>query len=82
MKRLEKPILVEMDGGNPAVFVFNGQSNQIESIEDRWKLQGNWWIREEKRSYFRVRTQKGIAVIYLRERMGSEPQWIIAELFD
>ncbi len=82
MKRYFEKIDVRLEQGRPVRFRYHSGTHEITGIEEVWILQGNWWILEEKRTYHRVVTNKGVAVIFFRERKNLPDEWILEQLFD
>jgi hypothetical protein len=82
MKRYFETIDVVLSEGHPAWFSYHAGEHSITGIEEIWILQGNWWILEEKRTYYRVLTNKGLAVIFFRQRKNLTDEWILEQIFD
>jgi hypothetical protein len=50
-----KPIRVQVDRRSHPVAVYRqGQRVAVEQIEDRWRIDDEWWRSEVSRTYFRV----------------------------
>jgi hypothetical protein len=45
--------------GKPTMLVINGQRKQVASIEDRWRIDDEWWRKEISRMYFDVILEDG-----------------------
>jgi hypothetical protein len=82
MKHLSTPIQVVTHQDVPERFTYRDTLYQIIRVEENWILQGNWWMAEEKRTYFRVQLRYGVAVLYLREVKNQPPVWMLESMFD
>jgi len=49
----------------------------VTKVLDYWILQSKWWIREEKRVYFRVDCEGAIMEIFKRDG-----EWVLARVMD
>jgi hypothetical protein len=55
-----KPIHGAADAkGKPTLLVIHGQRKQVSSIEDRWRIDDEWWRKEISRMYFDVILEDG-----------------------
>ena len=83
MKRIFVEISVSIVNGSPSSFEYLGVNHVIQSIDNKWIVQGKWWSKEEKRVYFRVHTQKGVAVIFQKQTaLPQSKYWVLEEIFD
>ena len=60
-----KPLAVTADRSGPLTMRDGGEIVEIESIQDCWAIDDEWWRDPIRRRYYRVRTMKGaIRTIY------------------
>ena len=77
MKRIEEPVVVEARKGWPVLLRRSGKMYRVLQQLDFWVVQGRWWMQEEKRVYFRVRTDRGVLELY-----NSRGEWVLSKVFD
>ncbi len=54
-----KPLLVTTSRGGPLTMHDGGETVEIESIQDRWAIEDEWWREPIRRRYYRVLTSRG-----------------------
>ncbi len=60
-----KPLTVTTGLGGPLAMRDGGEIVEIESIQDRWAIDDEWWRDPIRRRYFRVLTARGaVRTIY------------------
>lgn len=79
MKRIEEPVEVEDRKGWPVRIHRGRQTYRVKRLVDLWVVQGQWWLNEEKRVYFRVLTDKGTLDVYQNLNDGK---WVLAKRDD
>jgi hypothetical protein len=77
MKIYLERVEVEPAAGRPQRIRWRKQRYNVETVVDFWISQTKWWSREEKRTYLRLMTDRGMMEIY---RHGIE--WILSRLAD
>ncbi len=78
MKLLNTPITVEADG-HILTRIYHG--NEIITVRRRldfWRLQSDWWHKEEVRTYQLLETDSGILEVY----RDGEGRWVLARRQD
>ena len=78
MKRINEPVTVFTVDRRPHIVKWRHKRFNVLRIMDYWVVQGRWWLREEKRVYLRLATDRGPIEIFHRD--GSE--WILSRIFD
>lgn len=90
MKSCHEPVVVRCESGtDPTSFIWRCRLYRIETVEDRWRRAGDWWIdgRGFRRSYFRV-TARPVAQprakgrILIAELYQQGANWIIDRVYD
>ncbi len=79
MKRIEEPVDVEDRKGWPVRIRRGKRVYRVQKLIDLWVVQGEWWLDEEKRVYFRVLTDKGVMDVYYRDK---DKKWVLAKMVD
>ena len=60
-----KPLAVTAGRGEPLAMRDGGESVEIDSIQDRWMIDEEWWRDPIRRRYYRVLTARGaVRTIY------------------
>ena len=77
MKLYLEKVDVEPERGWPRLVRWRRRSYRVEVVMDFWVSQTGWWGREEKRSYLRLSTDRGMMEIY-----RSGVAWILSRLTD
>jgi len=77
MKRYADPVEVLLSRGSPRRVRWAERIYQVQEILDFWIYQSRWWSSEERRIYFRLRTNRGTIEIW---RSGE--QWVLAGVED
>ncbi len=76
MKARSQAIEVEEEEGRPTCLTWR-RRQPVREVLDSWVVQGKWWGKEERRVYFRVRTDSAVLEIY-RGKTG----WRLARTVD
>lgn len=77
VKRRFEPIEVQVKRGWPVSFRWNGRVHRVCEMLDVWVVQGQWWGEEQKRVFFRVRTDRCVVELY---RSGD--RWVLTKQMD
>ncbi len=77
MKRRSDDIEVRDVRGWPVEIRRDGRVYRVREMLDAWVVQGHWWGDEEKRVFFRVRTDRGAVELY---RTGG--RWVLSKELD
>ena len=77
MKRFSEPIQVSTTRGWPVAVRRGDRTYRVRELLDVWVVQGRWWRDEEKRVFFRVRTDGGVLELY---RVGE--RWVLSKQTD
>jgi hypothetical protein len=77
MKIYLEPVAVEPARGCPRRIHWRKQHYNVETVVDFWISQTKWWSHEEKRTYLRLMTDRGMLEIY---RAGVA--WMLSRLAD
>lgn len=77
MKIYLEPVEVEPPTGKPRRIQWRRQRYNVEAVVDFWISQTRWWSREEKRTYLRLMTDRGMMEIY---RNGVA--WMLSRVAD
>jgi len=69
-----EPVKVEEDAdGLPAAVKAKSFQGRMAAIEDRWRIDDEWWRREPvSRLYFSVRLTSGHRVVLYKDLIGGE----------
>ncbi len=73
MKRRLLPISVACREGMPC----RVRNLAVERVLETWTLRSRWWEQEERRTYYRLETARGILDVFEREG-----QWFLATVLD
>ncbi len=65
--------------GEPLNLTRNGQRQMIAAIYERWHLADEWWSKEVKRYYFKIRTSRGVFDIY---HDIIDDRWYLDKVYD
>jgi hypothetical protein len=67
-----KPIRVQADArGRPIAVYRQGQRIAVEQIEDRWRIDDEWWRAEISRMYYRVVLAGGRIAVLFQDLIGG-----------
>ena len=75
--RAHPEISVEFDDGN-LVMAWNGRRERVE-VCNRWRVEESWWREPIARDYYKVVSQRWLALIYCDRVTGS---WHLERLYD
>lgn len=64
---LPRNLRVEEEGGKPARLVSNEQKLLVEAIQERWRIDDEWWRRPISRLYFRLLLESGTVVTVFKD---------------
>lgn len=82
-KLLEKPEQIKVSSnvkGVPLSITRNGKSEKITRIYEHWRVADEWWGREIKRDYFRVKTSRGLACDIYHDSVANS--WYLSRIHD
>lgn len=79
MRRIDKPISVQVQDSRPARIFWNDEVCRVEELIKCWVHQTGWWHPEggERRIYYRLKVDGGIVDVY---RSGED--WRVARVID
>lgn len=77
MKRRSETVSVHTARGWPATIRRGDRAYRVLELLDVWVVQGRWWGEEEKRVFFRLRTDGGLLEVY---RSGEH--WVLSRIMD
>ena len=77
MKRIGEEIEVRTVRDRPVAFRWRRRHYTVRETIDTWILQGKWWVREERRVYFKVLTDRGTMEIFHRD-----DRWWLSSIYD
>ena len=67
-----KPIHGAADAkGRPTLLVVNGRRKQVSRIEQRWRIDDEWWRKEISRMYFDVVLEDGQRLTVFHDLIGG-----------
>ena len=68
-----EPVKVEEDAAGLPVAIRMKRRQAVAAIEDRWRLDDEWWRREPvSRLYFNVRLASGHRIVLYKDLVGGE----------
>jgi len=80
---LEKPeelrVRVNVQGV-PLTLVRDGEKQRITKVYEQWRVAEEWWGKEILRSYFRVKTNKGLVYDIYRDMFND--CWYLSKVYD
>lgn len=79
-KRYDQQVQVDLDGGMPAVFSWNGRSYRVVDVIGRWRIEGRWWEDGRDREYWRVEVKGGAVCDLYRDHLAG--RWHLERLWD
>lgn len=74
---MNDPIKVIASRGRPRVIRLGERVYHVRELLAVWIYQSRWWGREERRVYFRVRTNQNVLEIW-----QNEGEWRLARVLD
>lgn len=77
MKRRSDTVSVRTLRGWPADVCLGDRVYRVRDVVDVWVVQGRWWGEEEKRVFFRLRTDQGDVEVY-----RSGVRWVLSKVMD
>ena len=83
LKRSEKPEELKIATnvmGEPVGLTRNGRRERVVAIYERWRLDDEWWGKEEKRCYFKIRTSQGFVCDIYHETVAG--RWYLYKIYD
>lgn len=82
-KMLEKPeelrVTVNVQGV-PLTLARNGEKQRVTRVYESWQKVEEWWGREVTRSYFRVKTSKGLVCDIYRDM--PDGSWFLGRIHE
>lgn len=79
-KRIEQPITVVTQKGQPLRFHFRARSVQVGRIVDCWRETGRWWEGEDEREFYRLADTHQTHYVISCTRATQE--WTLHEVCD
>ncbi|MGH2740708.1 MAG: DUF6504 family protein [Actinomycetota bacterium] len=89
-KRYDQQVEVDLDGGLPSAFSWNGRSYHVVDVIGRWRIEGRWWEDGRDREYWRVEVRargvrggssSKIANAEGRTASGPPSQTVVCDLY-
>jgi len=80
LKKGEKIKVSSNVRGIPLSMTRNGKSEKITRIYEHWRVADEWWGREIKRDYFRVKTSRGLACDIYHDLTAN--LWYLSRIHD
>jgi hypothetical protein len=77
VKRHADTVSVRTVRGWPVDVRRGDRTYRVRELIDVWVVQGRWWGEEEKRVFFRLRTDRGDLEVY---RSGD--RWVLSKVMD
>jgi hypothetical protein len=80
---LEKPeeLRVKVNvRGMPLTLVRDGEKQRVTKVYEQWRVTEEWWGEEISRSYFRVKTNKGLVYDIYRDTFND--CWYLSKVYD
>jgi len=77
MKALREDMAVHLRGGRPIRVRWRNRTEPVIDIVDQWIVEGQWWGKERKLVFFRLRTASASMDVYFED--GA---WHLAQLWD
>lgn len=66
-----RPIRVEVDeSGEPRVVVLGRERLAVAAVQDRWRIDDEWWRKEVSRLYFSLLLEDGRVVTVYQDLIG------------
>ena len=62
---------------SPTAFCWRGRLYEVETVLEEWSARGDWWGKEERRTYYLLMTTNGVLEIF-RGREG----WMLSRIYD
>jgi hypothetical protein len=76
-----QPIEMEMDGlWTPLQFTWLGETHPVEQINQRWRIDEDWWNGRIWREYFRLTTTTGLLVDIFHDLLAGT--WYVQRLYN
>lgn len=79
-KKPESIVIQADSSGTPQVFVWRGETCQVNGISNNWIFDEGWGPNRTWRHYFKLTTTAGWLVYVYRDLLTG--QWYLARLFD
>ncbi|UBV45273.1 hypothetical protein LAJ19_20985 (plasmid) [Deinococcus taeanensis] len=80
MKAYQDEVQVDCRAGQPRRLIWNGQVYAVQSVMDRWRYGGRWWLGEVPRTCYLV--QAGALTAELHREDGEGGRWWLARVQD
>jgi hypothetical protein len=80
---LEKPeeLKVKVNvQGVPIGLDRNGEKQRVTKVYEKWRVAEEWWGKEILKSYFRVKTNKGLVYDIYRDMLND--CWYLSKVYD
>jgi hypothetical protein len=80
---LEKPEELRVRAnvrGMPLTLLRDGEKERVTKVYEQWRVTEEWWGKEITRSYFRVKTNKGLVYDIYRDMFND--CWYLNKVYD
>ena len=68
-----KPIHGRVDGrGRPVSLEMGGRQNRVVEIQDRWRIDDEWWRKEISRMYWQVVLEDGQQLVVFQDMITGD----------
>lgn len=82
-RRPKEPQRIEVDvgeSGEPLSIGLDGARQKVLAIYERWRLEDEWWGKEERRCYYKIQTGRGLVCDIYHEMLTDI--WYLARTCD
>jgi len=76
-KRIEVEVNAESE---PLSIGMDGERHNILAVYERWRLEDEWWGKEERRCYYKIQTGHGLVCDIYHEMLTDI--WYLARTYD